>query len=441
MGTEFWIRNPHACIKECAELMVPNIAWDRGTLHKRALDPNKFIELYYPKDVDYRVLTVGEQGAAELRRGFTMKKPYAVYPVWYYSLDSLVVLEEMLAEPVGLQEAVCRSSEGTPDERPILGQEHRVVVTGLPHLHTGPGRHILRRLLDLQEDYPDAIVHLHGLNTFRIAFGLGFRASDIDVRTPASKGSIMLSNGKIIPFEQADKYRQWITQAGMAVNDLDIPRNRCMFNIRSALWAADHWNEQFNFSVKPQFSGSIKTLPKPVKKWSYGPKPVEGDKFNCNTCSLQTKCKYYREGAVCSVPDSETSALAQFFHTRDSSLIIDGLGHLLAIQAKRVETGLNEENIDGLNPEVTKMVRGLFDDGIKLAKLVNPALAASGAARVNVTQIGSVTTDTGGSAGALMAGIVNKFEEQGIPRSQITPEMIKGLLEGPKALDVESEEL
>lgn len=441
MATECWFRNPHSYIRECAELLVRNIAWDRGTLHKYKIDPNRHIELYYPAEVDYRLLAIGEQGAAELRRGRTMQNPAAVYPVWVYALDGLEVLEEMLAQPIGLSERACRESKGPPDERPVLGQEHRVVITSLPSANTGPGRQIIRHLIDLQHEYPESILHLHGPTTFRIAFGLGFRSADIDVRTAASKGSVQLANGKHIRHEDAVKFQQWVTLTGMSMADLAVARNRCMFNMISAQWAADHWAENVRFAITQRHSGDHEMLPaevtKPYRAPAVGDRApaVGGDRFLCDTCSLQSTCKYYRHQGVCSVPDAEPASLARFFKTRDSDLIIEGLGTLLAAQSRRLESGMAAEQFDGeLDPEVTKVINSLFTNGVRLAKLVDPRLAAAGAPKTLV-QINQGPT----TANALMAGIIAELEARGTPRGEITTEMVHDLLASPKAIDVESD--
>src|SRR5690606_39286766 len=37
---------------------------------------------------------------------------------------------------------------------------------------------------------------------------------------------------------------------GMRVRDLELPRNRCIFNLRSALWAAENYKETPKFATK-----------------------------------------------------------------------------------------------------------------------------------------------------------------------------------------------
>jgi len=133
---------------------------------------------------------------------------------------------------------------------------------------------------------------------------------------------------------------------------------------------------------------------------------------------------------VCSVPDSEPVKLASFFNTRDSDTIISGLGALLGKQAERLERGMEDEEWgEELDSEVSKLINSLFSNGVKLAKLTNPEL--SGGTRVGVFVNGGqgAQVAVGSSASQLTASIVRELEEKGIPREDITPEMISQVLD------------
>ena len=98
---------------------------------------------------------------------------------------------------------------------------------------------------------------------------------------------------------------------------------------------------------------------------------------------------------MCSVPGAEPTELAEFFKTRDSDLIIDGLGTLMAAQTRRLERGMADEEDFGLDPEVTKMMSQLFEQGVKLAKLLNPDLRGGAKVSVNVGVGGSAQVQMG----------------------------------------------
>jgi hypothetical protein len=440
MPTEVWFRNPDNYIRELVECGEYQIAWDRGYVFKKKIDPYKHAELYYGKSYPFRALVIGDQGTAELRPGRTMENPAAVYPTWCYGEDNSL-LEEMISLPAGEDISICSDKSVPADQRPVYGQEHRVVITDIPVLTSGPGRSFIRYLKELQQDYPKAIIHLHGTYSFRIAFGTGFRAADVDPRTSAQKGKIYLPSGKEVLYERAQSNPKWITPMGFLPKDLEVPRNRCMYNIKSAVWAGENYDALFNFRIKNDGKPVDTTTPteqyQPAQ--TAGPftkavgKPKEGDRFMCNTCSLQNECKYFRDGAVCSVPGAEPVELAKYFQSRDAGLIIDGLGTLLAANTRRLERGMREEDVFGdTNPEVTRQMGQVFDQGIKLAKLVDPSLRGGPSVQVNVD---SRTQVAGASPQQLVASAFRALEAQGIPREDITPQMVQDLLSaGPKEL-------
>lgn len=428
--SEVWFRNPLAYIRECAELLVPNIIWDRGLLIKNRIDAQRHLELHYPSILPYRLMLCGDQGTAELRRGFTFANPFAVYPTWEYGAQTMSELEELLGNPVGMREALCKDKRLPPDERPVLGQEHRVVVIRAPDAGSALGRGFLRTLVALQQDYPEAIIHYHGTNSFRVAFGIGLAAADIEPRERAAKGEIWLGSGRHVNYELGIRFAQWVRLNGYTQGDLAVPRNRCMFNMKSAMWAAEHYTEV----VKIKSTGTAhidhdastaKLMSPATTKRIYSGKAAAGDKVVCDSCSLATSCKYYRDGGVCVIPDTDSAKLAKLFRTRDSDLIIEAYGRVLEMQAERAIDGRAEEVFMGeLNPEVTRILSALATGSERLAKLINPVLASAGSTRVGVF-INQAASPT---ANAMAASVVAELEAQGIARSDITDDMLQSYL-------------
>lgn len=438
MTTQAWFRNPHSYIRELVECEEYKIAWDRGSLVKKKIDPVKHAHLYFALAMPWRVLAVGEQGTAEYRAGDTLEKPTAVYPTWTYGEDA-TLLEELLAHPIGEDASICAPTKGVkPDELPVFGQEHRVVITNLPVSHSGPGRSFLRYLKELQEDYQNAIIHVHGLYGWKVAFGMGFGAADVDPRMAASKGKVHLPSGKEELYERVQANPQWVTALGFKPKDLETPRNRCMYNIKSAVWAGENYTKLFKFKTGGDVSLDIDTPAldyKPAETKSASSTGSlatknEADKFLCDSCSLQNDCKYFRTGAVCTVPGAEPTELARYFNSRDADLIIDGLGTVLAAGARRLERGYREEQAFGeVNGEVTKMQGQVFDQGVKLAKLLNPSLAGA-KVQVNVGGGSAVQVNNNGSPREAVASAIRELEARGVNRADITTEMIQGLFAG-----------
>lgn len=434
MSTEVWFRNPTHYIKECVEVGSGNIVFDRGVIVKQKIDPVKHGELFYGSTIPWRYLIVAPQGTVEYQFGNDLKHPIAVYPTWSYLHDEFPILEELMAQPIADDPAYTESALPY-DERPVSGQEHRVVITDMPDMRAGSGRAFLRTIKELQEEYPECILHIHGLYSFKNCFSLGFGAADIEVRTSAAQGKVFMPYGKEIKVDKIGKLAKQIHLLGYSVGDLKVPRNRCMFNIKSAMWAGEHFDKLY----APVVNRPLSTVPdtttpdadySPPEKKSPLPRGLvvkTTDKRLCDTCSLQDKCDYFRSGAVCSVPNAETRSLAEMFRTRDSDQIIEGLGTLLAAQTNRAERQMQiEEAIGELDPDVTRMLSSIFDQGVKLAKLVDPGLR-SGKVQVNVGAGGQAAV-LNATPQQLMAEVVRTLESQGIPREKITPDMVSGLL-------------
>jgi hypothetical protein len=425
MSVEVWCRQPDNYIKECVEVGMTNIAFNYGTLRRRNVDPWKFCDLYFGS-MPWRALVISEDKTIEIDRLHSTESPKATYPVWEYGfkwqkLESLVT-------------------------NPVEGQEHRVVIIRPPNGATSVGKAFYRILTELQSENPDCLIYLHGLYSYKLMFGLGYREVDVDPRFVAHKGRIVLPTGKQIRYEVAQDHSHWITLLGYKPVDLKVPRNRCMYNIKSALWAADHFMENVKFRTKG-FShidpdDPLTKVPRSHSIMVRRMTAQEGDKFLCDMCSLQVACKYYRQGAICIVPESEPVELARFFKTRDADSVIDGLSTLMATQTRRLQKALDSEEADEkLHPETTKIINTLFDRGVKLAKLLDPRLASAGAPKL--TQIN--TSITASNPQELMAEIVDMFVQRGIPRSEITPAMIMKVIETPddlkqRAIDVASNE-
>lgn len=434
--TEVWFRNPHNYVRELAEVGIGRIAWDRGLAVKRRIDPLKHAEVYFAGR-DWRILLVGEQGTAEYTND-SSTSPVGVYPTWDAATEQLELLEEMMVYPIGDDADACNDPNLADDERPVANQEHRVVVINIPDGRTMSGRALIRKLKELQDDHQECKLHIHGLYSWRISFGMGFGATDVDPRTNAGKGKVTLPSGKEMIAEKTVTVPQWVTLLGM--NPIDLtkePRNRCIYNIKSALWASQNYMDNIAFASR-QSAGSpapdtTSKVAAPIETKDKKPftiplvaKPT--DKINCDSCSLQNNCKYYRQGSVCSVPGSEPAELAKHFQTRDVDQIIDGMGTLLALQARRLDRGVSDENLYGeLDPEVTKIANQLFTNAAKLAKVVDPQRFAGPSVQVNVNN-GNAAAIQAATPNQALGSIVRELELRGIPRSEITPAMIGNLL-------------
>ena len=408
--TEVWIRNPKTCIRECRDVGVRNILWYKPYLITAHIDPDAFIRTFYGS-APWRCMVVdpGKEEAVI----FTFEKgdernPLSVHPVWSYARRNINHLEEMM-----------RVANGTGGY---------VVATALPPIerHNGPGKQAVAALAELQADYPKARLHVSNLYSFPSMYGHGFGSSDFDPRTGASKGNIYLPNGMLVhDAYEAERWRNWLRMIGYTPSDLAVPRNRCMLNITSALWAGRYYRVNKAFRVRGFGSSGEDLVYQRAFFRNHAPQP--GDLFYCGSCSMAEHCRFYREGSVCSVPGTEGERLAELFESRDGDRIIEGLGALVGMQAKRISEGMDQEadSPDGIDPHVSKLIESTFKMGAELGKLIDPNRFNPKAPGVqNNTQINI----TGGDTKKLTAKVVKALNERGVATADITPEMIERIL-------------
>lgn len=439
MATEVWVRNPAAVIREATEAGMRHFIWDGGFLARRGLDPIEYIDAnWHNMTGTHRTIVLGDGAAHEYSNKGELWHPNAVYPQWRYGED-LDKLEKFVLDPVVNRpdDLSWQDNLWMPEMRPVEGQEHRVVVSNLPATNNPLVRQFLGILLEIQEENPDCIIHLHGLYAYRVMFGMGFAATDMDARTDAAHGVVRLPSGRKIQHTEARKHENWVNLLGFRSSDLKVPRNRCIFNLKSAQWAGKYFMENVRFVTKRREGDSFDPddpFSDPLEDdeimMRRGVRAKKADKWICDNCSLQNTCKLYREGAVCAVPDSEPIELVQFAGTRDSETIIDRLGHLLAAQETRLNKAMQDEAVAGkLDPEVTKLVAMIFDRGVKLAKLVNPALAAP---KLQFTLNQNKNVIEASNPQQLMAAVTQELAARGIPMSAITPEMVMAVIAVPE---------
>ena len=406
VATEVWWRNPWNYVRELAEVGVTNVAWDRGILHKKNIDPGKFSE--------WRALLIGDQGTTEINiKHSNWRKSKILYPTWEYGLNPISELEDWVSTNVD------------------VWQEHRVVVTRIPDLRTAAGKQFFMHLQGLQEDNPRTIVHIHGLSAgaFRYLYGRDIRSIDTEPRSRAANGYVHLGNGKEVHGPLVEfYYPKWAQVSNMKKNDLNVPRNCCLFNIRSNLWAAANWDSDNDWSTEGY---ERPTLPKDFwegrthrRRVKVVPNAKPGDMIECNICSLQSRCKMYREGSLCSVPMSEGARIARHFKTNDPEEARAGLSQIMEMAAERTARAVDEEG-DEFDPEVSKMVDSLWKKGVEYTKLIQPktplvninnGVQAVGAAAASITG----TNDDH----QLVAAAVSKLESAGWPRHEITRDQV-----------------
>lgn len=406
---------------------------------------------YGPVDV----MMIDDSGAAEYNTFSSYLQPRAVYPTWSPMKDEWEQLIWLLENPVGQNETFCNDPGIASEMRPVWGQDHKVVVYSL--MKTGQERaDFILRLHQLQLDYPEATIMLVDCSRFSDLFGLSFKQVSylpmaLSVHGLAT-GQIHLPSGRLVKQEKIHdrRYKDWFHLVGMDQLDVLDIEDQIRFCLRSARWASLNFSRVTPFVASRPTSSSGKItvfvpnefhkvseanfiLPAARRKLmrNLGIHATDLDKFRCDTCILHNACTLYREGSVCTVEGSDTVALADSFGTRNAQAIINGLTEIVKRNAERLEDAMTAEEkaADGLDPEVTKLTKTVFDQGVKLAKLIDPALAGGPKVQVNVGVAGGAQVAVSGSdPKQLMATVVAELESAGIPRDKIDGDMIKGVL-------------
>lgn len=438
-----YFRNPDSYASELQESHITNFSWDYGHVARKQIDILKWAKVMLPNVSDWKMLVVAMEGTAEYSpTSKSIDKPDAVYPSWRFS-EGYDQLENYCQAPVGQDLFLVYARDIEDRFRPVRNQPHKVLIYDAPDTKSVIGGNYLRHLLRIKAKYPNVEFILHDTGSFRYMFGSNLGSPIFDPRMSAKMGSVIAGSGKLI--KKADLYenRKWIHALGFDLDTVraDIP-SRVLFNIESVLWAEQNFNKNVEFSLRAthgidtdtkqgkyeyaQIRESWLTAGSRRAKLSMGPE----DGIICDACSLSKSCKFYREGLVCSVPGTSSADLSKAFGTRDAGVIIDGLLDLTKIQAKRVAMDLQEEEDTGERNIITdKRMKDLFDAGVKVAKLIDPKLVGGGAT-INLGMIGGTAIIAEQTPQELMASTVRALEAQGVPRADITPDMIKGVLEG-----------
>jgi len=423
-----WFRDANRIAGEIGEVGHLYVTWNRIEMTKSKTDPKAFGNLHWGSSAKWQALVIGQGSAIHVDATHGLDEPRAVYPVWEYG-EEWSILEELASNPIGLNEEVCNDPVIDTAWRPVFGQENVIVITGLPNFSTGVGKSIVRRLNEFQNDFPECCVFIDGSYSYNVLYGMSFKAGNIDALHLAKDNQIMLPSGRIVNKHSFPQHQKWIHLLGVSIPDLNEQGKRVRYNMKSALWAAENFSKDVVFKTR---QGSNTVDPNalvhvPEQGSNVLPAGQPGDKVNCDTCSLALRCKVYRLGSVCTLPKTEAKDLARMFGTRNADDIVDALGNLVGRQAKRVERGMADEEVLGiLDPEVSKQLNSVIDNGIKLAKLVDPSRAGGTKVQVNVGQGSASATQVQMVNPNQMVGqIVREIQQRtGIPAAQITQEMI-----------------
>lgn len=458
MATEFWLRNPQRSVRQAIAEGVERYVFDQALTNWQGRSPHAFMrENFLGTGLNPMYVIQGAQGARLYSMFTPPEKPIAVWPTWDPAQQDMELLEHYLALPQGDDIFLCTDEEIDPSVRPVFDQEHRVFITG--GLRMGRGSQATAMIGEIRKlcaSYPSAIVHLSGSLSFSTMFNWDWHSVDWCTDELRIYGRLQLPNGILLKSQERDEwhlYGDWMEMLGFTVARINSHRDeQVQFHIRSALWAAENYDRELRIKRRytPDLDGA-KALPSiwsaqntnRLRNWrkvstvtarSLGMfDKTDGDKAFCDNCVFKTSCKLARAGQVCGIEETEMGDLAKQFNTRNPDQIIDGLAQLLGIQAERMERSVAAEDVDGEDgpsSEVTRQINSVFSNGTALAKLLNPNLNGKGTTVTNQTLNinGGNIPFSSGSPREVMAAIVKELTNAGIPRDEITSDMIKSIL-------------
>lgn len=446
--TDIWFRNPFTTMGILASEGVARITWTRQELTRHRTDGIRTVRQFYMHtSIRPKIMCIGIQGTSEYTIMDRMDAPRAVYPAWSGKNDSWDDLLDYIEKPWGEDMDRCTDLSVHSALRPIFGQKHRVIITNPPSGATGDGFRFWTDLARVQEDYPEVELFVNGTGSLGAILGMGFSAADFGMNDRGDPNDVIyLPNGMRIelkrdPVPKLLQWEDWIKTMGFSLSQLlNNQEARYRMRIRSIRWAAKHWRDNYQFSGSNAWSNRDKSddhwEPNRRGVYTFRRQKIttkESDKVLCNRCTLAPNCKAFRIDSICGLKDSKVGDLEKFFQSRSAGKIIDGLAEITKLQARRLENAIDRESEgDKDDPEVTKQMNSLFTNGVKLAKLVDPDLNGKGTnVQVNVGMNGAnVQAVAQTNPKELVAEIVFSLENNGIPRDQITPKMIEGVLIG-----------
>ena len=441
--TELWFRNPRNYPTELREVMSEfSIIWDIALLQHWSLDPFTYMSMQFGYKGQWRYMVVyGLERYVELWGND--RNLLGVFPLWDAVEDDPELLIEYLEDAEFLK-------------RTVAGQEHRVVITSLGVQQRWDQ---IYELSQLQKKHPEVKFHIYNTYSFKLLFGMGFYSGDFHPKDAAGMGQIILPSGRSMRQNMGASFQDgklWIEPLGFDPQELETSRQqRVKYNIVSASWAAKYFSTLDSISAKktrfvPIDNALATTIIKtktPLTKT--GLAIQEGDKKACDFCSLWASCRYYREGSVCTMPDSDYKEIAEALGTRDAYSIGTGISKLLKVNVERIEEARileasrakaigdslkKEEDTSGkkkpmgpIDPELTKLIDSTIKQGIALANLYK---VPNEKGRVIIQVTGGVDSSAGAismppvAARELAAKAVQEIEASGVPLEEITEDHV-----------------
>ncbi|QOP65336.1 terminase small subunit [Gordonia phage Diabla] len=449
---DLWWQNPFKYYEHLKDSGESQVLFDHSMLEKYKINPREFM-LQHFRGMSWRCYVMNKDCVVLFDHTCGPRESLGSWPIWDYEKHDLAELKDLLETPWKDRPI---SEHADWYEVPSPHQPHRVflknAVTGL---YDPIWRKRRLRLTKIQRLYPECEMFLKPKGfAVGLMFGSGFTACSVDPYEMRwlEKGKIILPNGRKVHLENVDKFAREIEHFGFDPYDVrydqDVGLLYCIASIR---YAAHHWddptgpfyNQKGVHMRAPDFNNPDMYAPMP----SYEKVSIKLDKIKptdkvlCDSCSLWRLCPAYRTEEVCGLPSSETRKLADMALSRNADDVVEMLASVVSKQAERVERKIDDEKFleSGYDKDVDKMLNNLFKNGATLAKLRNPNLGRP-LVQINANVNPQAQAIEQADPRALAMGVIRELEESGVPREDITEEMIEKHLQAnyaPKQLEGE----
>lgn len=444
---QLWVRDPFDYIDKVLEVPwgVVRTVWSAEFVRVTGIDPRKALNHLLPNRA-WEALMIDARGAFHMNGS---SHQIEQWEHWKYG-DSMKRLMECF----------------------VSGKRFVVEFPGV-NVPAAERNDFMKYYHRFREACPQAKPHIHGIVSYGKGFGSHPFSVDFDLAHLPSRGAVQLPNGRLVRRDELidieesnahDRHEHWARMVGRR-NLLGLAGDedeRLRFELQAMSWAATNWEKVTatrvqgiprvqkltDFSAeeeKKSYAARLKEMSdsdamfrhdeanRSGAGWGWGRrKALPTDRIACDTCSLADVCKAFRQGSVCAVPNTEGDSLAKKFGTRSSSAITAGLQELMQLNAGRIQMALeheqknmqDEEQPQGLDPELSKLIDKTISHGEKVAKLIDPRLRPGPAALVQVNNGQQSQQGLNATPQQLTATVFRELEAKGMKREEITPEII-----------------
>ena len=254
---------------------------------------------------------------------------------------------------------------------------------------------------------------------FNVAFwGQPYEGGIYDPVSIAGENEVILPTGMKVEVT-SDQWHYWARKLGFKVRRLRESRKaRVLFNLASIVYAST----EMDFNSNLLITGRDRIRIRSPKEY----KDVKDYKHFCDGCPLAAGCAYAMKGAVCTLPESDTGRFARLFGSRDSKDILTGLRMMTQANASRLETAIQAEKEDGEISKLTTQLMGqLFNQGVQLAKLLDPTLRASPKIQIGINNsAGNSEVTVASDPRQFIASALTELKGAGVPVKRITNDML-----------------